>query len=361
MMLEVNGDRFTNFVSGECDIRLDALSNSFKFELSTKGSQDIPFLAGQPCSVYVDGEKVLTGSIEQWTQDHDETSHTITISGRDNTAKLVDSTIGVIDQVFGDDLTLKSLIELIIDHLGLNLKVIDEAMPEPFNPAQEVVNPEQGENAFQFIEKHARKRQVLLTSNADGNIVITKNTGNFAAGVVQHSIGANDNNVISASFNYDNTKRYNRYIVASQGIPVALNLAGDSSLASLVNQGGVVVDGDIVEGRQLYLIVQSTASDDESLMHAQWIADVRRARGLIYKATTDRFRVGVKSDDIWRINMIYNIVDDFVGKIEPMLCNSIKFRMNESTGRTSLVEFVGQRAYTSFQPQDQFSQVSSRV
>lgn len=361
MMLEVNGNRYTNFVNGRCEIRLDALSNSFEFGISTKGSDAIPFMANAECTVYVSGEKVLTGNIERWQEDHDDGDHTIFVSGRDKTAKLIDSTLGVIDQVFGDGLTLKSLIEIVIAHLELDIKVIDEVNPPAFDPVQELVNPEQGENAFAFIEKHARKRQVLLTSNADGNVVITNNSGTVADGVVQHIAGADDNNVMRASFIYDSTARYRKYIVASQGIPVALNLAGDSSLASLVDQGDEVIDNDVSQGRQLYIISQSTASTDDSLSRAQWEADVRRARGLIYRATADRFRVGVTTGDIWRINLIYNIVDHFIGKIEPMLCNAVIFNIDDDGGRTSAVEFVGQQAYTEFLPDNPLVEVSSRA
>lgn len=361
MMIEVNGMQFTNFVKGQCNLSLDSLSSSFEFELSANAGQTIPFMGGQECVVYVDGEKVLTGNIEIWDEGGDAEDHTILISGRDRTADLLDSTLGVIDNIRADNLTLKDVIQIVLDHLGLDIQVIDEVSPEPFNAAEDLISPEPADNAFKFIEKYARKRQVLITSDADGNIVIANNSGIVAEGAVQRIANGVDNNVISGRFTYDSTGRFNRYIVGSQGILTALNLAGDSSLASVTNQSSQVIDSDIRAARQLYQIADAVASEGSGQLRAQWEADIRRARGLIYNCVVDRFRVGITTGDIWRLNRLYRIVDDYIGKVETMLCNSIIFRMNEDEGRSTQLVFVGRQAYRSFLPQDQDSQVSSRV
>jgi hypothetical protein len=58
------------------------------------------------------------------------------------------------------------------------------------------------------------------------------------------------------------------------------------------------------------------------------------------------FRVGGDSGALWALNRLYQITDDFVGKVEPMLCNAINFNFDLSSGRTSGLEFVGKNAYT---------------
>ncbi len=348
MMLEVNGVPYTNFTSASCEIRLDALSNSFSFQAVAPGGQPLPFKGGEACKVIVSGETVLTGSIEIVSVDYDGSDHIINVSGRDKTGDLLDSTIDTLDDIRGDELTLKILIEIIIAHLGLDIQVIDEVSPAAFNPAEDIAAPEPGDNAFQFIEKYARKRQVLLTSNGDGNIVITANLGQTAAGAVQHIIGASDNNVMSSSFSFDTTGRYNAYKMASGLNPIALNLAGETDLASVVSQSGGVFDDEIRAGRQLILISETPFSDSDCEKRARWEADIRRARGLLYSAVVPGFRVGVDSGDLWTINRLYQVVDDFVGKVEPMLCNAITFTFNVDNGRNTSLGFVGERAYTLF-------------
>jgi len=359
--LEVNGIEYTNFVSARCDIRLDALSNTFSFEAVTPKGEKLPFKGGDSCSVIVDGELALTGSIEVIGVDYDAQDHTIMVSGRDKTGDLLDSSIDVISDISGDNLTLKLLIEKVIAHLGLGIKVIDEVSPEPFNSAEDIAAPEPGDNAFSFIEKYARKRQVLLTSNADGNIVITANSGTVAAGAVQHVIGALDNNVLSASFSFDTTGRFNSYKMSSSLNPTPLNLAGLTALASLVNQGGGVFDSAIRKGRQMVLISETSLSDKDCEKRAKWEADIRKARGLMYSATVTGFRVGdTRGGDLWAVNKLYQIVDDYVGKIETMLCNSISFNYDADDGSTTALGFVGKNAYTLF-VEDKDSKVADNV
>lgn len=361
MRLEVNGIQYTNFISASCDIRLDSLSNRFSFEAVAPQGQPLPFKGGEACKVIVDDELVLTGFIEVVSVDYNGEDHTIFVSGRDKTADLLDSTIDTIDDLRGDGLTLKVLIETVIKQLELSIMVIDEASPKPFSATEDIAAPEPGDNAFSFIESYARKRQVLLTSNADGNIVIAKNSGQTASGAVQHIIGASDNNVMSSSFSFDTTGRYNAYKMASGLNPVALNLAGDTDLASLVNQSGGTFDNDIRAGRQLIIISEAPFSDSSCETRSKWEADIRRARGLIYSASVPQFRVGGDTGALWQINRIYQIVDDFVGKKETMLLNSITFNFDADQGRNTELGFVGEKAYTLFLEPDPFSEAATNV
>jgi len=361
MNLEVNGIEYSNFTAASCEIRLDALCNQFSFEAVAPNGEPLPFKGGEGCKVIVNGEVVLTGFIEVINVSYDGQSHTINISGRDKTADLLDSSIDKIDDIRGDELTLKALIESVIKSLGLDITVIDEVSPAPFNAAEDIVSPEPAENAFQFLEKYSRKRNVLLTSNGDGNIVIAANSGKTATGAVQHLIEADDNNVISSNFSYDTTGRYNAYKISSGLNPVALNLAGDTGLASLVNQGGGVFDGEVRQGRQLVIIAESPFSDTPCKDRAKWEADIRKARGLLYSAVVPSFSVDGENGELWQVNRIYRIVDDFVGKIEPMLCNSVTFTYSASEGKNTALSFVDQKAYTLFEPANPLFEVAANV
>jgi prophage tail gpP-like protein len=360
--LEVDGVQYTNFTAASCELRLDALSSSFSFDAVLPDGQALPFKGGEACKISVDGETVLTGFIEVVDDDLDGENHALTISGRDRTADLLDSTLGAVNDIRGEGLTLKALIELVISSLGLTLSVVDEVNPPVFNAAEDLPAPEPGDNAFGFIEKYARKRQVLLTSNAAGDVVIATNSGATAEGAVQHIIGADDNNVMRRRFSYDTTGRYNAYRLTSSLNPVALNLAGDTDLASVVNQGAGVFDTEIRAGRQLVLVAEAPFSDADCAKRANWEADLRKARGLIYSATVPGFRVdNTQPSALWATNKIYQIVDDSLGKVEPMLCNSIEFTLDVDGGRNTTLGFVGQNAYTLFLGADPNAKVATNV
>ena len=361
VQLRVNGTDYTNFTRANCEIRLDALCRTFNFEAVAPSGQSLPFKGGEECEVVVDGEKVLTGHIEVVSVNYDSRDHVIGVQGRSRSADLLDSTLDAVNDLRTDNLTLKALIEAVVDALGLNLTVVDEAQPAPYNAAEDLAAPEPGENAFAFIEKYARKRQVLLTDDADGNIVIASNSGQTAKGAVQHIIDASDNNVLRSSFSYDTTGRFNSYRISSGLNPVALNLAGDTDLASLVNQSGGVFDSEIRAGRQLVLISETPFSSGNCEARAKWEADIRKARGLAYSAAVHGFRVGGQSGELWTTNRVYQIVDDFVGKIEPMLCNSVTFAFDAQNGSETALGFVSQNAYTLLLEADPLSKVATNV
>ncbi|KKL58071.1 hypothetical protein LCGC14_2229060 [marine sediment metagenome] len=176
----------------------------------------------------------------------------ISISGRDKPADIIDSTLdskAPNGEVFSDlrpPITLKTVIERTIASLGAapgqagsaEISVVDEVIPDPFNEAEDLISPEPGDNAFEFIEKWARKRQVFLTSNGDGDVVIARGSEIQIDAFLIHRVNSDDNNVISWSVDYDLTTRFNRYKMPSQRNLIALILAGLTSIETIVEQGG---------------------------------------------------------------------------------------------------------------------------
>lgn len=361
MKLEVSGIQYENFISARCALRLDALSSEFEFSAIAPEGQALPFKGGEACRVIVSDEPVLTGFIEVVKVSYDGADHILRVRGRDKTGDLLDSSLDQFDDIRGDELSLKQLVELVVKHLGLSIAVIDEVSPPLFNSAEDIAAPEPGDNAFDFIERYAKKRQVLLTSNADGNIVIATNSGEKAPGAVQHIIGAEDNNVVFSDSVYDTTGRYNLYKVTSGLNFAAANNAGDTGIDSAVNQRGIKTDDEIRAGRQLVIVPDASASDANCQKRADWEADLRRARGLVYGAAVVGFRVGGETGDLWQLNKIYQIVDDFVGKIEPMLCNAVSFAFDAQDGRSTRLEFVGSNAYTLLLEPDPLAKEATNV
>jgi len=143
--------------------------------------------------------------------------------------------------------------------------------------------------------------------------------------------------------------------------PVALNNAGDTDLASLVSQGGGVFDFEIRNGRQMILISEAPFGDENCRERARWEADIRKARGLSYSATVPGFRVAGAAGDLWRVNRIYQIVDEYVGKVDPMLCNQVSFSYDSKSGSETSLGFVRKNAYTLDLSNDPLAKVADNV
>jgi len=343
MILEVNGVAYSDFTSISVNRRLDALCAQFSFEAVRIGNTPLPFKGGEACRILDEGDLILTGNIERLDVNYAVGSHNITLSGRDKTGDIVDSSLRAVGD-FNPPITLKRCIQLAIRDIGASLSVIDRSGVESFQSAADMVAPEPGQGAFEFIEKLSRKRQVLLTSDGAANVVITRAASTRSTGALQNILGAADNNIVSGSISYDGTGRFRDYTFASSLNPIALIKAGVTDLVDIASQSGDVTDATIRRGRQLVLQSESSLSSGNNRERALWEADLRKARGRLYSVTVHGFRTG--DGDLWAVNTVVPVVDDFAGINGDMLINEVTFNYSVDQGSTTAITLVPPNAYT---------------
>ena len=354
LTIKVGGTTYGNFKEASATKWLDIVSNEFSFLATSEDAQPLPFKLDQPCKIYADGELVVTGFIEVIEVSADPRSHEILIAGRDKTSDLVDSTIDGLSSITGD-VSLKALCEIVIAHIGSDLEVIDNAKPAVFEAAQYISNPDPGTNAIEFLEHHARERQVLLTSDAQGRLVIDKPVGVLVDGVarfrvrgfVQNQVGDPDgaNNVLRSKVSYDSTGRFRNYRVISQANIVALALAGTTEASSIANQSSsVFVDDEVRAGRQMVVMSETLSSSASALQRAMWTARVRKSRSKVYGATVSGYRN--RTGNLWDINEIVSVNDDAADVHASMLANSVTYAVSPDDGPTVTMALLVKNAYS---------------
>lgn len=344
MRLEVDSTEYEGFLSASVTLRLDALTNTFAFKATSADGAPLPFVGGEGCRVVVDGEAVLTGWIEIVNESHSATSHSISIQGRDLTSDLVDSTLPAINDIRGLGLTLKGMIERVLQEIESAVKVIDLTPIEPFSLTEDTASPDPGEGAFDFIEKYARKKQVLLTSDGDANVVITQSSGVRINASLQHIKGSDDNNVLEADVSYDSTGLFRTYEVISSRSFSPLNAAGVSDLATATDQRGGTTDVTQRFGRKLVLVAETGASSDQNLLRAEWEASIRRARSRVYSATVQGYRN--QTGALWAVNTLVSVVDTYSDIDSQMLINSVVFTIDGEGGSVTALTLLPSDAYT---------------
>lgn len=343
MFLEVNNRLYENFTGASASIRLDSLSNTFSFGATGANGVPLPFKIGDRCKVRIDNDLIITGSIEVLTVDYSDSSHSVSLMGRDKTGDLLDSTIDVLSDIF-PPIALEDIIKKVINHIGSDMGVVSNFSPKPFDVAISILSSERGQNAFEFIEKLARQKQVLLTSDEYGNIVIERSQAkNFTGGVLQNVLNSSSNNILSSSVSYDNTGRYNSYVFASQRNPITSNKSPSTSVNDIILQEGSVIDPEIRRGRQLTLVSESLYSSTDDDSRAKWEANIRRSRGRIYRAKVSGHKI---NGNMWKINTLVNINDVFAGISGRMLLNSIDYNYDTQSGSTTSLEFLEKNSYT---------------
>ena len=342
MIIEVDGVQYSGWTSASAKIRLDSVTNEFNFNATSQDGKPLPFKGKEKCSVYVSEEKVLTGHIEIVTIDGDAKKHTISITGRDKTGDIIDSKIGSVEDI-RPIISLKRIIEAAIKHIGSDVKVIQAEGLEiaDFVKSEDLAAPEPGQPLWDFIETLARKRQVLLSSTPDGDVLITRSSGKEIDATLQHKIRDDENNVLSYSVSYDTTGRYNVYRISSQLSPVALVHAGTVLNSKIASQDKQVSDGDIRLGRQFVLVAENAGANP--LDRAKWERNVRRARGSVYGATVHGFRN--QTGNLWAVNELVQVVDEFADIETRMLVNTVQFTLDPNDGTNTTMSLIEKDAY----------------
>tara|TARA_Y100000310_G_scaffold320268_1_gene376555 strand:+ start:15142 stop:16248 length:1107 start_codon:yes stop_codon:yes gene_type:complete len=343
--IEVNGVQYTKFESVQIELQLDAMCNSFSMDVVTTGGASLPFQGGESCVLYVDGIKKVTGTIEACDGSYNGTSHQITYYGRDKTADILDSSLEAIDDLT-PPISLKSVCEKVISQIGSSLSVVEGTTIEDFNKAEDIISPETGDNAYNFLQQLASKRQVLLSSNADGNLLLTQANPVTSSGRLQNKLRDNTNNVISADWRYDTTERFNLYVSSSQLNPTALNFSGQSDLTSLVKSSGRVSDTQIKAGRQNVFKAEKTSSNSQCLNRAKWELNVRKARGTTYGAKVEGHTIATDNTELWDTNALVQVLDEFAGISSNMLVDKITFTTDLDGGDETDIQLVNKDSYT---------------
>lgn len=342
IILETNGQRYTGWKNIKLTRSIENLCGAFSFEATPSEKSPFPVKLGQSCQVFVNDILFLTGWVEKISVSFDANTHTIAVQGRDRTNDIVDSQIGN-NIEFTSGSTLKKIAERILKELNLTqIKVIDRFNLKKF---KEIETDSLGMTAFDFIERFAKKRQVLLTTNGDGDIVFERSsdkTYNTVLSTESNTVGT----IVSSNIVYDDTKRFNEYSVNGQSNN--LSFLTDFGKASLhVDVVGKATDDKIRTSRKYFFQPEDNGLIQDNKQRAKWEANYRRSQSMIYTAIVQGFKP-LNDDGIWEINNLVRIVDEFSNINDTnstLLITSVAFSQSVDEGAKTTLTLKTKDAY----------------
>lgn len=344
VVLVVNGVPFDNFTSISVSRSIENFCGTFSFDCTAADQIAFPIRRGSHAVVMVNGERIVTGWVESISPSISATDHSVSISGRDVTCDLVDSTLAASSVELNPPVTLESIIRQVLDALELDLEIENRVTDlTPFG-SDDLVACEAGQGAFDFIEQHARKKQVLITTDGRGRIVIARAENTDANYLFINRYDGAENNVLDSTAKYDDSQRFNKYVVQSQGNMVGANSAGSANLDDLVNvTSNAAFDDGVRKGRVLHLMAEQSALAGTAYDRAVWEASVRKARSMTYSAKLDG--VVDEFDEPFAFNRLAYVRDDACGIDATMFVKSVAFSISMSGSETSF-ELAEQGAYS---------------
>ena len=343
IQVRVNGEVYENFTEATVYSSLKTISGSFTI-MSTANENDLfPIKATDSVEVIVDGVVAITGFIDSLSGSHSSSTHSITINGRDKTADVIDSTVGSKKEYKGN-LSLKKLIENVLSNSGITgIKVIDEIGTLEQFTNSDLISAEIGQTIFDFIDTYASKKQVLLTTDGQGNIVITRgSTVSSGATLVKlKSDPSLRNNILKSSINIDNSNRFNKYIVQTQSNPLFSISSSNSADETNINANSI--DSEVRATRVLEFQAEETLDNEGSKKRAEWEANLRRSNSFKYTATVQGHS---HSNDIWRPNRLVTVIDEFWDiSSNGLLITDVEYSYNNDGSVTKLT-LVYPESYT---------------
>jgi prophage tail gpP-like protein len=321
---------------------------------------------GAACEVRYGNTLLLTGWVDAYKPSYDATSHAIQLTGRSKTCDFVDSSV-LVDGGQFRGLTVGEIAKKLAEPYKLTVRVLDDGEPEA------EVQVQQGETCFALVERLSRLQALLVTDDADGNLVITRAGTGRASASLRH--GAN---ILAASANLDHSKRYSEVIVKAQrpgngnksdddaltgwqpSTPLVLHQHSAARLIanpgerhralmqlqrttgtkkgnpkSLTEVGGGAKDPDIKRYRPLVIVAEAQSDDGLAEKRADWEVRRRMAEGTEATVTVNGW-LQEEDGGLWETNQMVPVKAPWLALDRELVISSITYSYDESGEKTAL-------------------------
>ncbi len=324
--LEVDGVRYEGFTDIAVNSAIENFSSSFSFTTTVKENKQGKIIndikLGQKAKVFIDKTLLITGFIEELDKEVSSSSHSKTASGRDVGGDIIDSDI---IQKSYNQRNFARLVNLVLKDNGFSIEVINQVGILNLE-ATETIKTEQGQSIFDFLDKYAKKLQVLLKIDKNGNLNIIREDNDVVKNMLINNY-TSDTNILASRLRLSTIDRFNVVEVYSQGNNKTHSKTG-------ISQKGKATDPQIRSTRRK-ILTMNTASESKSLKAlAEWNIQVRKAKGSRYTCTTLGFYSS--NNTLWQPNTLVDIIDYDMEVQGTFLIQGVTFNQNLQGSFTNL-------------------------
>ena len=323
--LLVGGQVHGGWTRVEIQRSIEQIAGGFNIGLTTRWpgvGVPIGLREGLPCEVRLGGDTVINGYIDTVELDLTDSRSVVRVEGRDKTGDLVDcSAIHKTGQWRGA--TLAQIVTDIAAPFGISVKV-DADLGEAFKRFA----LEDGEHAFDAIERACRLRAVMVTSTPAGHLLLTK-AGSISAGVVLKE----GLNIKSISASHSWRERHSQIIVKAQ-VPGD----DDENGVQAAHLKTAAADAEVNRYRPLIVMAEHGTSSKSLADRARWEALVRMGRGKRGQCTVVGWRTGTdgQSGPLWQPNTLVRIESERMNLAQEMLIVGCCYSLSDEGTLTDL-------------------------
>ena len=321
---------------------IEEVSGQFSLGV-TVNTADSPLVlkAGAECKLEIDGWRVITGYVDSIDTSVDDSTRTITITGRDKTGDLVDCA-AIHGRGQWRNVTLEAIANDLCKPFGVAVRWAVEAPEASAKFKQWQIEP--GETVFDNLSRAARHRGVLLTSNPEGDLVfITAGTKNADTLILGYPDDEEDGKpmgtkILSISTTLSWMDRFSVYCV--KGDSSAGGLWGETQTASQSTSVSInVVDPEITRYRPTIILADDNFSKGKGNARGSW----EQKRAMAHATTANVTVLGWfnRSDELWQPNQLVTLKAPAAGFDEQdLLIITVTLNLTSDGGTVSELELM---------------------
>ena len=320
ILLQVGGVNYGGWTAVSVTRSIETIAGAFDISCTENVGGEAaqwPLRPNQSCKILVGGQTVIDGYIDKVSIDISDSSHGISVSGRDKTGDLVDCA-AVHSPAQWRNIKLLDLVKILAAPFGLDV-VLETTAETPLA----VFKLEPAETAFAAIERACKLRGVLPVQ-ARGALVLTHvGTEKTDTPLVYGG------NIKSATADFDFSNRFSSYTVSGQR---AGNDNDNGKAAAHVKEQ--VADSGIARYRPFVKQADGQATPALAKRQAEWEKQVREARSTTLSCTVAGWTQ--QGGRVWDINQLAAVEAAPLGVNGEMLVSAVEYTYDDSCEITKL-------------------------
>lgn len=318
--LKVGGQLYGGWQAIRIQRSIEQIAGRFDLRVTERWSgQDAvrPIRPGAECQVLVDGVPVITGYVDDVQVDYGSESHSVTVTGRDKTGDLVDCTAQNFNWM---DVTLAAAAERLCSPYGITVTAEAQDIDKKFSTYSQ--NP--GDSVFASLDGAANIRGVLLISDGNGGLIITR-----ASTLRLQALLATGDNILSASATFSHKDRFSEYTVTSQE-----EVKDGSTYETAFLIAAKSTDPVITRHRPKLVAADKLIDRAQTQERADWERNVRYGRSQQIQYTVQGWKYDQKN--LWPINRLVPVKDDLIGIDADLLIVGVTLMLDENGTRAEI-------------------------
>lgn len=366
--LTMGGQIYDNWTSFELTRDMSEISGGFRVELrDATRHTSFPWadlmdakamvVEGLEVTVALDGKPVLKGWIDDIAPRSGGGQASVSVTGRDKTCDLIDCAATVNGPWEYRNQKVDQIVSAIVKPFGLTVRAdvdvgeaIDRIVLEP------------GETAMSAIEKACRMRQLLVTSDGLGGIVLTRGGKGRAPAALRYPNG----NVVESAGSSSMRQRFSEYHVVAQAekaggrrkskpakLDVTAHPLGEEGAGGGGGAGsggeeaagtkivGTAKDSGVKRYRPHVALARTQCDAKTAQKQADWMERTARSAALKYDYVVRDYGA---NGQLWRPNELTMVEDDFQNLARDLLIAGLVYAYG-AEGAVTRLRVTGPEAF----------------